>query len=111
MAASAAGALALKWLAEAEEIRAKSPNIQRRLSGQLERNIKKLTEMVRSLVGMAETIGDPLFLKMRNNELSQQLSESRTAHEKTKKDLAGVNKQLKDLKAQLGPLNKDREGT
>lgn len=86
MAATAVGALALEWLEEIEDIRSKTSNMQGRLSGHLKKNVLKLKEIVQSLVGKAEAAGDPLFLKMRNSELSQQLSEARTMCEKSKKD-------------------------
>lgn len=48
MAASAAGALAIEWLSEIEDVRYKSSSMQGRLSGILKRNVIKLKEIVRS---------------------------------------------------------------
>lgn len=96
MAASAAGALALEWVAEAEEIRLKSPNIQGKFSGHLKRNFKKLHEIIRSLVGKADAAGDPLFLRMRNGELTQ-LSESKAANKSSREELTEANKRIKEL--------------
>lgn len=93
-----------RWLAEIEDIRLKSNNIQGKLSGHIKRNVLKLKEIVHSLVGKAEAAGDPLFLRMRNSELSQQLSEAKLMRERNKKEIAEANKRIKDLQAQCGPM-------
>lgn len=108
MAASAAGALALDWLTEVEEIRKKTTNMQGRLSGQMKRNVLKLKEVVLSLVGKAEAAGDPLFLKMRNSELTQQLAETKSKWERSKKDLDEANKRLKVLSSKTNQRGERR---
>lgn len=99
MAASAAVALAIEWLMKVQEIRSKSSNMQGKLSGHLKRNVQKLKEIVRFLVGKAEAVGDTLYLRMRNSELSQQLTEVKTMCEKNKKELKEANKRIKELQA------------
>lgn len=109
MAASAAGALAMEWLVEIEEIRSKSTSMQGRLSGHLKENVSKLKEMVCTLVGKAEAVGDPLYLRMRNSELSQQLTELRAMCERNKRELEEANKRIKELQSKDGFLGSKRK--
>ncbi|XP_011145671.1 neurofilament medium polypeptide-like [Harpegnathos saltator] len=73
MTAAEAGALAMEWLDEVESGRAKSSNIQGRISGMMRTNVIKVKDLIRALIGKAEATGDPLYLRMRNAELSMQI--------------------------------------
>lgn len=99
LAASAAGALAFELLAEIEVARFKTSNVQGRLSGLQNKNVIKLREITHSLVYRAEAVGDPLYLKMRSNELSKQLAEAIAKVESQKKELRTANKLLKGSQA------------
>lgn len=64
----------------------------------------KLKEIVQSLVGKAEAAGDPLFLRMRNSELSQQLTEKKTTREREKRELETANKRIKGMLTRGYPM-------
>lgn len=64
---------AFAWLEELDEMRAKSGNIQGKVSGTIKKKIAHVREVVATLMGRADACGDTAFLKMRNAELSVQL--------------------------------------
>ncbi|XP_032688973.1 uncharacterized protein LOC116852579 [Odontomachus brunneus] len=98
MTAASAGALALEWLDEIEECRFKSSNMQGRVSGHIKSNVVKIKDLVKSLVGRAEATGDPLYLRMRNSELSMQIQNYKETCERNEADLSSAKRTIQELK-------------
>lgn len=90
LSAPAIGAVCVEWLNDIEEIRRRSSNIQGKLSGQLKIRVVKVKEAVMALVTKAEAVGDPVFLRMRNNEVSLKLKESEKENLRLKEQLRSL---------------------
>lgn len=83
--------------------------MQGRLSGQMKRNVGKLKEVVQTLVGNAEAVDDPLYLRMRNNEITRQLKELKEVCENNKRDLEEANRRIKEQQERDRTAEKNRK--
>lgn len=80
-----------------EEYRLKSKNLQGGVSGSMKKCIYKIKDAVRTLVGKAEAIGDPAYLRSRAMTLSKQLEDLKKDNLKIRQDLEASNRRILDL--------------
>lgn len=99
MAASALGVLGKEWIDEVETFRAKSSNIKGSVSGSIRVRLSKLKDVVTILVGKAEAVGDPDYLRNKITELTKQLRELQTDNHKIKQALEDSKKRIQELEA------------
>lgn len=91
MSSSVLGGAMSEWANRVEEIRAKSKNIQSKLSGEMRKCITRIKDGTALLVARSEASGDPHFLRMRNNELATQLREKENENARLKEQLRKVS--------------------
>lgn len=87
MSSPVLGGAIQEWADSIEDIRAKSRNIQGRLSGELKRHVARIKEGAALLVVRLDATGDPQFLRMRNTELVARLREMENENSRLKEML------------------------
>lgn len=101
MAASALGSIGLEWLAELDECRLKSNNLNGRISGRMKSRFIKLGDVIFTLVGKAEAGGDPSYLRRRTTELTKQLRDLQRDHGGILIELQDSRKRIKGLENRI----------
>lgn len=97
--ASELGASALEWLEDLEMLRAKSTNIQGGWSGHMRKRVHVVKEAMRILVEKSVQIGDPSYLRRRNQDLCSELKVAQA-------EIGQLKTTVKDLQAVVGELKK-----
>lgn len=90
-----------------DECRIKSKNLQGGVSGLMKRYIAKLKDVVITLVGKAEAVGDPSFLRVKMDELSKELKRVQKDNSKIKKALDESKKRIQELEDQARKKKED----
>lgn len=90
---------AVEWLEDIDKIRSGSGNIQGGLSGHMRRRLNVLKEIVRIFMEKATEIGDPTYLRRRNQELSGDLRIAQQEIAKLKTTVKELQDIVTDLKA------------
>lgn len=106
MAASALYAEGLDCIDELEEFRSKSTNLKGSVSGAMRKRFAKLKDMIVTLTGKAEAIGDPSYLRSRTGELMAQVRELKQENQNMKGALEEAMKRISDL----GKRDRNRDG-
>lgn len=102
------GVSAVEWLEDIDKIRS-GGNIQGGLSGHMRRRLNVLKETVRVFMEKATEIGDPTYLRRRNQELSGDLRVAQQEIAKLKTTVKELQDIVTDLKANKKGVREPKE--
>lgn len=88
LGALAIGAQIENWVDQLEELRVKSKNIKGDISNRMKMKYKSIKEASATLALRVEESGDPMFLRMRNRELSKKVAKLEEENAALKRSLA-----------------------
>ncbi|KMQ85743.1 glycerophosphodiester phosphodiesterase [Lasius niger] len=103
------GVLAIEWLDEIDMIRIKcdrsdkTGKLQGVVNRQMKDRVRGITEVVHSLIGIAEDTGDPSFWRSKNMELTTKLKEVKRVEQQRRK-LEKAHKKIRKLKEKIKNL-------
>lgn len=98
------GTKGLEWLDEVDRLRAKSGNLSGKVSGQMKQKVYKAKELIRTLVGRVDTVGDPTYLRAKNTELTAQLKAAKRRENEQRDEIDEQRKEIKELKKAVREL-------
>ncbi|XP_070162508.1 golgin subfamily A member 6-like protein 6 [Polyergus mexicanus] len=98
-------ALGTEWLEDLDLIRAKCGRLNEKLNGQMKDRVGKLKDVIKAFVEKAESVDDPLTLRMRINKLKHQLEIKDELDKKRSEELMELKKINADLRKELSELH------
>lgn len=104
------GGTALEWLSQLDNMRAKSGNLQGRISGQMKVRIDRLKRVVNMLVGR-EARGDPGHFTKRNESLTSELRLAGKRLQDAKKELQCSERRAGELREEIRLLRESNAGS
>lgn len=104
MGATNVGSLGLDCLDSVENMRAKSRNLQGGISGKMKKGIERAKEVIKTLIHKSEATGDPLFLKLKNKDLSAQIEKYKLEEIHNKREIEDLRTAVEELKKEVAEL-------
>ncbi|KMQ92578.1 gag-pol polyprotein [Lasius niger] len=115
MGASALGAMGLNHLKDANTLRGKHGHLNGNNSGKIKQKIIRAMSIINTLIYKAEAAGDPALLRMKNRELSAEVTYLKNQDvimkrelEETRSMIGGLRKEISELKDKLDDAEEDR---
>lgn len=102
------GGAAFEWLDQLDQLRAKSGNLQGKVSGQMRVRILKLKEVIEIFTVRLETKGDVAHLRRTNESLKQDSFDHKKRMDDLNKELRYAEGRIGDLQGEIRKLKENR---